>query len=93
MQTVHAETDGNPFFVEEVVRHLIETGVRSSRGRWTSALPDEIGVPEGVKEVLGRRLGAAVGDLPGGCSPTPPCSAASSASTSWRRCRATTRTR
>ena len=37
------------------MRHLIETGVLFERdGRWTSALtPDEIGVPEGVKEVLG----------------------------------------
>jgi DNA-binding SARP family transcriptional activator/tetratricopeptide (TPR) repeat protein len=55
---VHEHTDGNPFFVEEVLRHLIETGVVYERGgRWTSALtPDEIGVPEGVKEVLARRL-------------------------------------
>ncbi|MET0684966.1 MAG: AAA family ATPase [Solirubrobacteraceae bacterium] len=56
--TVHAHTDGNPFFVEEVLRHLIESGVVFERGgRWTSALtPDEIGVPEGVQEVLARRL-------------------------------------
>ena len=25
--TVHEHTDGNPFFVEEVLRHLIETGI------------------------------------------------------------------
>jgi DNA-binding SARP family transcriptional activator len=56
---VHEQTEGNPFFVEEVMRHLIETGVLFERqGRWASALtPDEIGVPEGVKEVLARRLG------------------------------------
>jgi predicted ATPase len=55
---VHEHTDGNPFFVEEVLRHLIETGVLFERGgRWTSALtPDEIGVPDGVQEVLARRL-------------------------------------
>ena len=41
------------------MRHLIETGVLFERdGRWASALtPDEIGVPEGVKEVLASRLG------------------------------------
>jgi DNA-binding SARP family transcriptional activator/tetratricopeptide (TPR) repeat protein len=57
--TVHEHTEGNPFFVEEVMRHLIETGVLSERGgRWVSALTsDEIGVPEGVKEVLASRLG------------------------------------
>ncbi|MBL7524433.1 AAA family ATPase, partial [Frankia sp. CNm7] len=58
VRTVHAQTEGNPFFVEEVVRHLIETGVMFGReGRWGSALtPEQIGVPEGVKEVLARRL-------------------------------------
>ena len=58
VNTVHEWTEGNPFFVEEVMRHLIETGVLFERdGRWASALtPDEIGVPEGVKEVLASRL-------------------------------------
>ena len=58
VRALHAETEGNPFFVEEMVRHLIETGVAfESGGRWTSGpMPEEIGVPEGVKEVLGRRL-------------------------------------
>jgi DNA-binding SARP family transcriptional activator/tetratricopeptide (TPR) repeat protein len=57
--TVHEHTEGNPFFVEEVMRHLIETGMLFERGgRWVSALtPDEIGVPEGVKEVLASRMG------------------------------------
>jgi DNA-binding SARP family transcriptional activator len=51
VHTVHEETDGNPFFVEEVVRHLLESG------RWTDTLtPGQIGVPEGVKDVLSRRL-------------------------------------
>ena len=58
VQAVHAETEGNPFFVGEIVRHLIETRVAfGSGGRWSSgAMPDQIGVPEGVKEVLTRRL-------------------------------------
>jgi DNA-binding SARP family transcriptional activator/tetratricopeptide (TPR) repeat protein len=50
-RTVRDETDGNPFFVEEVVRHLLESG------RWTDTVtPGEIGVPEGVREVLLRRV-------------------------------------
>jgi DNA-binding SARP family transcriptional activator/tetratricopeptide (TPR) repeat protein len=55
---VHEQTDGNPFYIEEVLRHLIETGVLVERdGSWASALkPEEIGVPEGVKEVLESRL-------------------------------------
>jgi DNA-binding SARP family transcriptional activator/tetratricopeptide (TPR) repeat protein len=58
VQRVHAETEGNPFFVEEVVRHLIETGVMfGPGGRWSSSLtPGRLGVPEGVREVLARRL-------------------------------------
>ena len=42
------ETAGNPFFVGEIVRHLLETG---------SAVDESgIGVPEGVRDVIGRRL-------------------------------------
>ncbi len=56
------ETEGNPFFFGEVLRHLIETGALVQvDGRWkvTVAL-DEAGLPEGVREVVGRRLS----DLP-----------------------------
>ena len=57
---VHEETEGNPFFIEEIVRHLIETGVlyRNAEGRWVSdvASAAEIDIPEGVREVIGRRL-------------------------------------
>jgi DNA-binding SARP family transcriptional activator/tetratricopeptide (TPR) repeat protein len=58
VDVVHGHTGGNPFFVEEVMRHLIETGVVFERdGRWISALaPDEIGVPDGVHDVLRSRL-------------------------------------
>ena len=38
-RVVHAETEGNPFFVGEVLRHLAETGALVMRdGRWTSDL-------------------------------------------------------
>ena len=55
---LHGETDGNPFFVEEVLRHLTETGaLRREDGRWTSDRSiEELGIPEGVREVVGRRL-------------------------------------
>jgi class 3 adenylate cyclase/tetratricopeptide (TPR) repeat protein len=53
-----AETGGNPFFVGEMVRHLVESGALVMRdGRWTSDLAlDEVGLPEGIREVIGRRL-------------------------------------
>jgi hypothetical protein len=55
---VWRETEGNPFFVSEVLRHLVETkAVEQRAGRWvlTSAV-DELGIPEGVREVIDRRL-------------------------------------
>lgn len=52
------ETQGNPFFVGEILRHLVESGAVHERdGRWTSDFTvEEIGLPEGVREVIGRRL-------------------------------------
>jgi tetratricopeptide (TPR) repeat protein len=53
-----AETDGNPFFVTEVLRHLVETGAIVHRdGVWVGAVgPGEAGLPEGVRDVVGQRL-------------------------------------
>jgi DNA-binding SARP family transcriptional activator/tetratricopeptide (TPR) repeat protein len=52
VEQLRGETDGNPFFIEEVVRHLAD-----ATGRLGDAVAlDEAGVPEGVREVTGRRL-------------------------------------
>ena len=55
---VFAETTGNPFFVGEIVRNLVESGALVVRdGRWTSDLTlEDVGLPEGVREVVGRRI-------------------------------------
>ncbi|CAN5667085.1 hypothetical protein BH10ACT2_BH10ACT2_18280 [soil metagenome] len=55
---VQRETEGNPFFFGEVLRHLIETGALVQiDGRWKlSRALDEAGLPDGVREVVGRRL-------------------------------------
>ena len=57
---LHRETGGNPFFVAEVLRHLVETGaiVRDGAGRWvpTRAL-SEAGLPDSVRQVIGARVG------------------------------------
>jgi class 3 adenylate cyclase/DNA polymerase III delta prime subunit len=56
-EAVYAETEGNPFFVGEVLRHLVETGgVRREGERWVVRDADHIDVPEGVRDVVGRRL-------------------------------------
>ena len=55
---VHAETGGNPFFVGQLLRHLAETEALVRRdGRWVTGAPvSEMGIPEGVRDVIGRRL-------------------------------------
>jgi len=56
---LHRATEGNPFFIEETVRHLVETGrIFRREGRWVSnaANVSDMGIPEGVREVIGRRL-------------------------------------
>jgi class 3 adenylate cyclase len=50
---VYRETEGNPFFVNEVVRLLVAEG-RLERPR--GARSWSIDIPEGVKAVVGRRL-------------------------------------
>lgn len=52
------ETDGNPFFVREILLHLVETrAIVQEDGRWvaTSQLR-ESGLPESVREVVGARV-------------------------------------
>ena len=59
VQAIHRESEGNPFFIEEIVRHLIETGGLYRRGdQWAigAARIEDLGIPEGIKEVIGRRL-------------------------------------
>jgi class 3 adenylate cyclase/tetratricopeptide (TPR) repeat protein len=55
---IHEETEGNPFFVRELLRHLAETNaIERDGGRWTTRVPiHQLGIPEGVREVVGRRL-------------------------------------
>ena len=55
---VYRETEGNPFFVEEVFQHLKEEGrIFDDAGQWRADLDiNELQVPEGVRLVIGRRL-------------------------------------
>ncbi|HEY3239345.1 MAG TPA: AAA family ATPase [Acidimicrobiia bacterium] len=57
-RAVYSETDGNPFFVGELLRHLVETGAVVRRpDRWTTARPlAELGLPAGIREIVGRRV-------------------------------------
>ncbi|MEZ4503081.1 MAG: protein kinase [Dehalococcoidia bacterium] len=50
VQRVHEETEGNPFFLAEVINLMTEEGTL------TSDSVSDIAIPEGVREALGRRL-------------------------------------
>jgi class 3 adenylate cyclase/tetratricopeptide (TPR) repeat protein len=53
------ETDGNPFFTGELIRHLGESGaiVQGDDGRWSVVGEfDELGLPSSVRDVVGRRV-------------------------------------
>jgi tetratricopeptide (TPR) repeat protein len=58
IDAVFEETQGNPFFVEELYKHLVEEGtVFDSSGKFRSDLKiSELDVPENVRLVVTRRL-------------------------------------
>ena len=58
VDAVQDETGGNPFFIEEVLQHLLESGALAiDDAGWHLTRPvRELGVPESVREVIGRRL-------------------------------------
>ena len=56
---LYRETDGNPFFVAEVLRHLSESGaiVQDATGRWTAAdSGGQLALPHSVRTVIGTRV-------------------------------------
>jgi tetratricopeptide (TPR) repeat protein len=63
---IYAETEGNPFFVDEVFRHLVEEGkVFDANGAFRTDIEvDELDVPESVRLVVGRRLERLGNDAP-----------------------------
>ena len=58
---VYRETDGNPFFVSEVLRHLSETGAiyqDAATRRWTAHdTLAQMALPDSVRVVIGARVG------------------------------------
>jgi DNA-binding CsgD family transcriptional regulator len=56
---VHRQTEGNPLFVQEVLRYIVEAGlVVRLDGRYVRADDGapESGIPEGLRDVVGKRL-------------------------------------
>ena len=46
---VHRQTEGNPLFVQEVIRYFVEQGI-------THARDIELLIPDGLRDVIGKRL-------------------------------------
>jgi class 3 adenylate cyclase len=58
-EAVNRETDGNPFFVREVLRHLSDTGAiyRDVTGKWVAdGSVEQLALPDSVREVIGGRV-------------------------------------
>jgi adenylate cyclase len=57
-EPIHERTEGNPFFVEEIVRELVEAGhFEGERGAYRLVRPvEEAGVPGTVQSVLAARI-------------------------------------
>ena len=58
-EAVHRQTEGNPLFVQEVIRYLAEEGlIARKEGQWrpTKDTPLEMSIPEGLRDVIGKRL-------------------------------------
>ena len=56
-EAVFRATEGNPLFVQEVLRYLVEEGVVVREGgRYVTQQGEGVGIPEGLRDVVGKRL-------------------------------------
>src|SRR3954452_16657385 len=53
---IHRETEGNPFFIEEVLRHLLDVAAADGTEWERLASLSKLGIPDGVREAIERRL-------------------------------------
>jgi len=58
-RAIYKETEGSPLFVGEILRNLTESGaIFQENDRWTyRGDVAALGIPEGNKQAIGRRLG------------------------------------
>jgi DNA-binding CsgD family transcriptional regulator/tetratricopeptide (TPR) repeat protein len=54
--SLYQQTDGNPFFVEEILRHLMQEGVLTDDAPGDRASLLRMRLPDGVRDVIDRRL-------------------------------------
>ncbi len=58
-EAVHRQTEGNPLFIQEVLRYLVEEGIlHRTDDHWerNTDTPLDLHIPEGLRDVIGKRL-------------------------------------
>ncbi len=59
LNAIYRETEGNPFFIEEVCKALVEGGkVYFENGRWHRPGMDELAIPQSVRMAIQSRISA-----------------------------------
>ncbi len=61
VKAVYAQSEGNPYFTQEIIRHLVESGTIYQEGdRWISDAKriEDLGIPQGIRAAVSRRLEA-----------------------------------
>jgi ABC-type oligopeptide transport system substrate-binding subunit len=57
LEGIYGETEGNPFYVEEVCKALVESGkLYFADGRWHRPSMDELGIPQSVRVAVQSRV-------------------------------------
>ena len=57
-ERLHERSRGNPLFIDQLIRHLVESGRLWQEGdRWMVADFDDVGLPSTIREALQARLG------------------------------------
>jgi tetratricopeptide (TPR) repeat protein len=61
VEAIHRESEGTPYFIEEIIRYLIETEAlrKESLGRWVIEAGDvsELAIAEGLRDAVNQRVG------------------------------------
>ncbi|HLF80576.1 MAG TPA: protein kinase, partial [Anaerolineales bacterium] len=57
LEGIYRETEGNPFFIEEVCKALVESGkLYYQDGRWHRPAIEELGIPKNVRVAIQSRI-------------------------------------
>ena len=95
VRLIDRETEGNPFFVEEVYLHLVESGVLLDEhgGVRADLRLEEVSVPESIRLVVGQRLDRLAAVNPRGAGRGRGVRQGFRLRARWRGCRRRARTR